>query len=282
MMTIKDLIILIVLLSTLGLGSKVNAQVATSIGELKGMSYKLEVDDISLHYEIFGEGDPLLILHGNGGSTKGKHHMVPELAKDYQVILMDSRCHGQSSCSDETLDYFQMAEDVFAMMDELGHEKYTIWGHSDGGILSLILGYTHTDRINRLVVSGANARLEGLKPELIQMMENYEQIPNKQMSRHVGLMMNQKPISMDDLTKVDVPVLIIVGDRDAVLMDHTMEIFRALPKSNLCVLPGSSHFVDHEKPGQIIYWIKEFSKDFKAPSTVEIAKKMAEAIYSDN
>lgn len=282
MMTIKDLIIGAVLLFILVFGGSVNAQGEISIGELKGMSYKLNTDDVTLHYEVFGEGEPLLILHGNGGSTKGKHHLVPELAKDYQVILMDSKCHGQSSCPDETLDYFQMAEDAFALMNELGHEKYTIWGHSDGGILSLILGYTHTDRIDRLVISGANARLEGLKPELIQMMENYEQIPDEQMSRHIGLMVNQKPISIENLQKIDVPVLIIVGDRDAVLMEHTMEIFNALPKSNLCVLPGSSHFVDHEKPGQVIYWIKEFNKDFKAPSTIEIAKKMAQAIYSDN
>lgn len=258
------------------------SQKEINIGELKGMSYELTTADVTIYYEVFGTGDPLLILHGNGGSTKGKHHLVSDLAEQYQVILMDNRCHGQSSCPDEVLDYYTLAEDVFKLMRELGHEKYMLWGHSDGGILSLILGYTHTDRIDRMVISGANAYLKGLKPQLIGMMENYKQIPDARMRMHIELMMNQKAIDMNDLRQIDVPVLMIVGDRDAVLMEHTMEIFNALPKSNLCVLPASSHFVDYEKPDQVVYWIKEFSKPFKAPSTIEIAKKMAESIYSDN
>ena len=257
-------------------------QEVIKIGELEGKSYELTKDEMTIHYEVFGKGNPLLILHGNGGSTVGKHHLVPELTKDYQVILMDSRCHGQSACPEGTLTYAKMAEDVFMLMEKLGHDKYTIWGHSDGGILSLILGYTHTEKIDRMIISGANTRLTGLKPELIGMMENYEQIPDARMRMHLGLMMNQQPINTEDLTKIDVPVLIIVGDRDAILMEHTMEIFNALPQSNLCVLPASSHFVDHEKPNQVIYWIKQFSKPFKAPSTIEIAKKMAQSIYSDN
>ncbi len=259
-----------------------DAQNTLEIKGAKGKSYNLKTKAGNIYYEVFGEGAPLLILHGNSGSTVGKHHLVPALMQDYQVILMDSRCHGKSFCPDAELDYYEMAEDAFLLMDELGHEKYSLWGHSDGGILSLILGFKHTDRIDRIVVSGANARLSGLKPELIKMMENYKAIPDPMLSRQIGLMMNQKEILIDDLKKVDVPVLLIVGDRDAVLLEHTLEMFRALPKSNLCVLPGASHFVDHEQPDQIVYRIKEFKKPFKAPSTIKIAEQMAKQLYSDH
>lgn len=259
-----------------------SAQKKIEIAGAKGKSYSLDTDNGAIYYEVFGEGDPLLILHGNGGSTNGKHHLVPDLLDTYQVILMDNRCHGNSYCPDGDLDYFEMAEDVYLLMEELGHDKYTIWGHSDGGILGLILGYTHTDRIDRMLVSGANTKLSGLKPELINMMKNYDQIPDPMMRKHLGLMMNQKEITIENLQKVDVPVMLVVGDRDAVLMEHTMEIFNALPKSNLCVLPASSHFVDHEKPNQMVYWLKEFKKPFSAPSTIKIAEQMAKSMFSDN
>lgn len=257
------------------------AQQEVEINGTKGQSNYLETEWGKIYYEVYGEGDPLLILHGNGGSIKGKHHLIPELAKNFTVIGMDSRCHGKSDCSEPDLDYFEMADDVYALMDALGHEKYMIWGHSDGGILGLILGYKYTDRIDRMVLSGANAYVDGLKPELVQMMSVYEQIPDPRMKKHLKLMVKQKPISLDSLAKADVPVMLMVGDRDAVKMEHTMKIFNALPKSNLCVLPGTSHFLDHEKPDQLIYWINQFKQPFQASSTVEIARQMAKSMLPE-
>ncbi|GAB3335459.1 alpha/beta fold hydrolase [Marivirga atlantica] len=248
----------------------------------KGNSYFLERDWGKLYYEIYGEGDPLLILHGNGGSSKGKHHLIPKLLDQYQVITVDSRCHGNSSCSDEDLDYFEMADDVYALMQALGHDNYTIWGHSDGGILGLILGYKNTDNIERMLISGANTRVSGLKPELLEMMKNYAQFPDPMMRKHFELMVNQKEIPMDSIKRIDIPVMLMVGDRDAVLLQHTMEIFESLPNSSLCILPSSSHFFSYEKADQIVYWLKEFKKPFANPSTIEIAKKILNNILKDN
>lgn len=82
------------------------------------------------------------------------------------------------SCPESDLDYFEMAEDVIVLMKKLRCDKYTIWGHSDGGILGLIIGYKQTNKIDRMVLSGTNARLTGLKPELLASMENYKRIPD--------------------------------------------------------------------------------------------------------
>jgi pimeloyl-ACP methyl ester carboxylesterase len=222
-----------------------------------------------------------LILHGNGGSVKGRYSLIPQLLEHYQVIAVDSKCHGLSDCPDSDLDYFDMADDIMALMLNLGHEKYSIWGHSDGGILGLIIGYKMTGRIDRMLLSGANTKLSGLKPELINIMGNYEQIPDPKTRAHISLMMHQKEIPMDSVRKINVPVMLMVGDRDAVLLEHTMEIFKVLPMSNLCVLPGSSHFVTNEKPGHIVYWINEFKKPFSAPSTIEIANQMAKSLFGN-
>lgn len=260
------------------------AQAQTKIeldGGEKGKRFTLELDWGNLNYEVFGKGEPLLVLHGNGGSAKGKYHIIPQLLEDYQVIAVDSKCHGRSSCPEGDLDYFEMAEDVMTLMQKLGHDKYSIWGHSDGGILGLIIGYKQTEKVDRMLISGANTRLSGLKPELVAMMKNYEQIPHEMTKRHVALMVNQSEIPMDSIRKISVPVMLMVGDRDAVQMAHTMEIFEALPMSNLCVLPASSHFIGNEKPNHIVYWLREFKKSFSAPSTVEIAKSMAESLFDN-
>lgn len=247
-------------------------------GGIKGERFSLKRDWGNLNYEVFGTGDPLLVLHGNGGSVAGKYHMIPELIKHHQVIAVDSRCHGLSSCPEGDLDYFDMADDVMALMTHLKHDKYSIWGHSDGGILGLIIGYKQTKKLDRMLISGANTKLSGLKPELVAIMRNYNQIPDPKMKTHVKLMVNQKEIPMDSIRKINVPVMLMVGDRDAVLMSHTMEIFEALPMSNLCVLPASSHFIE---PKHIVHWVKEFKKPFSAPSTVEIAMKMAKSMLGN-
>lgn len=242
----------------------------------------LKMDWGKMNYEVFGEGAPLLILHGNGGSAAGRYSMIPELIKHHQVIAVDARCHGRSSCPEDDLDYFNMADDVIALMKNLGHESYSLWGHSDGGILGLIIGYKYPDKLKRMIISGANTRLSGLKPELQAFVKNYHQIPDLKLRKQVALMANQKEIPLDSIRKINVPVLLLVGDRDAVPMEHTMEIFEALPMANLCVLPGSSHFISNEKPNHIIYWIGEFQKPFSAPSTVEIANKMAKSMFEAN
>ncbi len=258
------------------------AQQKIEIDGAKGKSYWMETRWGKVYYEVFGEGEPLLILHGNGGSAKGKHHIIPRFLDDYMVIVMDSRCHGNSSCPEGDMDYFEMAKDVKQLMDELGHEKYTIWGHSDGGILGLILGYKYSQKISGMLLTGANAERSGLEPELVEMVKQYEKIPDPRMRKQVKLMCQQKPISIDSLKKVNTKVMLMVGDRDAVRMEHTVQLLNTLPMANLCVLPATTHFIDHEKPNHIEYWLRELKKPFKAPSTVKIAEQMAQSIFSEN
>ncbi len=261
----------------------IEAQTEVTLGNgIKGERSFLKMDWGNLNYEVFGEGEPLLILHGNGGSAAGRYSMIPKLLEHHQVIAVDSRCHGRSSCPEGNLDYFDLADDVIALMKNLGHKKYTIWGHSDGGILGLIIGYKFTSKLSRMILSGVNTRFSGLEPELQTFVKQYNQIPDLKMRKHVALMANQKEIPMDSIRKINVPVMLMVGDRDAIPMKHTMEIFEALPMANLCVLPASSHFIANEKPNHIIYWIREFKKPFSSPSTVEIAKKMAKSMLKDN
>lgn len=270
----------LVLLLCLFCGSFLGAQ-SIQLDGVKGQGSYLDANGIKIYYEVFGEGEPLLILHGNGGSTQGRYHLIPSLAKDYQVIAMDSRCHGKSECPEEELNYQDMAEDVHALMQHLNHKNFTIWGHSDGGILGLILGYKYPASIRSMLISGANIRPDStaLQAKLVEFVQRYEEIPDERLKRQIKLMAYHPNIPIEKIREVKVPVVLMVGDRDAVTMAHTLEIFEALPKANLCVLPGTTHFISHEREDQIIYWLQEMKKPFKQPSTIEIAEQMAKQLF---
>jgi pimeloyl-ACP methyl ester carboxylesterase len=243
-----------------------------------------QVNGIKIYYEVYGEGEPLLLLHGNGGSIAGRASMLPELTKKYKVIAMDSRCHGKSGCSKE-LNYELMAADVNALLNHLKLDSVFIWGHSDGGIVGLIMGYQYPVKVKKIVASGANVLPDksALEPFIVELMKNYKAIPDTLMQKHIKLMVEHPNIEFSKLNQIKAPVMIVSGDRDAVLLDHTIKIFRAIPNSNLCILPATTHFVSEEKPSLMIYWLNEFfNKPFTKPSTVEWAQKMAQQLMSQS
>lgn len=235
------------------------------------------VNGIQLYYEVYGSGEPLLLLHGNGGSIAGRGNLIPNLAKKYKVIAVDSRCHGKSGCSKE-LNYEMMASDISLLLDQLHIESAYIWGHSDGGIIGLIMGYKYPKKVKKLIASGANIQPDdsALEPFIVGMMKNYKYLPDTLMQKHVRLMVEHPNIDFSQLGGITAPVMIMTGDRDAVMLEHSIKIFKAIPNSNLCVLPATTHFIADEKPNLMMYWLTEFlDKPFSKPSTVDWAKRMA-------
>lgn len=256
------------------------AQQKVQAGNFTGTSYTLENNGITIHYEIFGEGTPLLVLHGNGGSTKSVYPLLNDLTKEYQVIAMDARCHGQSSCPDKDLTYMDMADDVHGLMEYLDKADIRIWGHSDGGIIGLILGYKYPDRINSMLISGANIRPDttALEPEIVGFIQKYPELENPLLRKQFKLMSDQPNIPIENIRKIKPPVIVMAGDRDAIKIEHTLEIFNAIPQANLCILPGTSHFLSDPNP--LVYWINSLKDEFKSPSTVQIATMMAGQLFS--
>ena len=111
-----------------------------------------------IYYEVYGEGKPVVILHGNGGSIRGRAAFIEEFAKKYKVIAFDNRCHGKSGCPSGYLTYEQMADDVDKVLQHLGIDSAYVWGHSDGGIVGLLLAIHYPGKVKKLLASGANLR----------------------------------------------------------------------------------------------------------------------------
>jgi len=233
---------------------------------------------IKIYYEIYGEGQPLLLLHGNGGSIAGRASVIDTYSKKYKVIAVDSRCHGKSSCMAGDLDYNMMASDMNLLLNELHIDSAFIWGHSDGGIIGLIMAFKYPAKVKRLLTTGANIVPDttALQPELVQMMKMYPQLKDTLMQKQIKLMVFNPHITWNELSQIKAPVLVMAGDRDAIRTEHTVNIFKAIPNAQLCIVPGATHFVYEEQPDLFNYYFRNFfEKPFQMPSTVEIMRKVA-------
>ena len=194
------------------------------------------VNGIELYYEVKGNGRPLLMVHGNG-----EDHTIfdeaSEILKDrFTVYLVDSRDHGQSTKVSD-LHYSDMADDLLVFLNGLDLKDVTFYGFSDGGILGLLLAQK-TDRISRLIVSGANMTPNGVKGWLktvIKIMYFF----NK--DSKLRMMLREPNITAEELSSIKVPTTVIAGEKDLVIRKETEAIAAAIPGSKLRIIKGEGH-----------------------------------------
>jgi pimeloyl-ACP methyl ester carboxylesterase len=204
-----------------------------------------------MYYETYGSGEPLLIIHGNGGSINNFVHQVPFFAQHYKVIIADSRAQGNSVDPGDSLSYEMMADDLNALLDSLHIDSSYVIGWSDGGINGLLLAMRHPEKVKKLAVTGANLWPDttAVASDIIAMVANLEdtlkmlpQTPElKNYLKLFHLLLYEPHISLEDLQKIKCPTLVIGGDHDVILPKHTMLIAEAIPKSYLWILPDSGH-----------------------------------------
>lgn len=227
----------------------------------------LKINKINLYYEVQGQGEPLLLLHGGLGNIASMAPQTEALARHYKVITPDSRAHGRSSGADGPLNYHLMASDMLGLMDELKIESAHFAGWSDGGIIALILAAEHPQRVRSVIALGSNIAADGMTdasiaflkdwtaeaagPAMAEAYREYAADPDLwpvffDTVRHMWL---EAPIlEPNQLADIKVPTLLIVGDHDSIRPDHTRMIFDGIVGAQLFVVPGTSHFAPDEKP----------------------------------
>ena len=236
-----------------------------------------KINGINLYYEIYGTGKPLILLHGNGGSIRGQQGKIKFFSKQYQVIAIDSRSHGKSIDPSPNLTYVQMAEDVRVLMDSLKIDSANIFGQSDGGIIGLLLAIKYPKRVSKLATFGANIfpGKKAIVDELEDMMNDSIRLTKDKNTLKLNLLMAHQPnITTKDLQKIECPVLIMSGDRDAIRLEHSIKIFNAIKNSNFFVMPGATHGGSWEKPELFNLILSDFlEKPFSTLTTFEAYKK---------
>jgi pimeloyl-ACP methyl ester carboxylesterase len=217
---------------------------------------------VKIYYEIYGQGKPMVKLHGNGGAIGSRPNLIPDFAAHYQVIAFDSRCHGKSDCPTGYLTYEQMASDVNAVLDHLKIDSAYIWGHSDGGIVGLLLAIHYPKKVKKLLASGPNLRPDttAVDPALLPVLDKmWPMVKNDSIQRkQFKLLVDQPNIKIADLKNIKADVMIMGGDRDAIRNEHLLEMYNNIPGSLLCILPGTTHFVYADRTK----WFMEILYDF--------------------
>lgn len=211
-----------------------------------------DVRGIKMYTEVYGQGKPLLLIHGNGGSMKAFSQNIPYFSKKYKVIAVDSRAQGKTIDTRDSLSFEMMADDFAALLDAMHIDSAYVIGWSDGGINALLLAMRHPEKVIKLASTGANLTPDStaLQPSLWkEMAKQYQSDKNKARTTYKEkddwkmfmLDYTQPNIPFSALKAIKCPSLIICGDHDLIPVEHTAKIYEAIPRAYLWVVPNSGH-----------------------------------------
>jgi pimeloyl-ACP methyl ester carboxylesterase len=214
---------------------------------------------LKMYCEIYGEGKPLLMIHGNGGSMSAFSNNIPYFSQKYKVIAVDSRSQGKSIDTKDSLSFEMMADDFNALLDTLHIQSVYVLGWSDGGINALLLAIRHPEKVIKLASTGANLWPDStaLIPSLWkEMVVNYDTSFNKKFVtakekndwKMFMLDYTQPHIPLSDLHTIHCPSLIIGGDHDLIPVPHTTLIAQNISHAILWIVPNSGHatLIEHK------------------------------------
>jgi pimeloyl-ACP methyl ester carboxylesterase len=216
-------------------------------------------DGVTLYFETYGEGEPLLLVHGNGQSIGSMAAQIDFFKTHRKVVAMDSRDHGRSSDSDGPITYEKMTDDLAALIDHLALGPVDVVGWSDGGIEALLLGVRHPAKVRKLVSMAANLNPSTkaiyeetdalVRQMLADMPPSVRNTPEgKRAVKVTGMMLKEPNIDPGLLAKVNAPTLVLAGDHDLIRAEHIVEIYTHLPNAQLAIFPDSTHLVPYDNP----------------------------------
>jgi pimeloyl-ACP methyl ester carboxylesterase len=215
--------------------------------------HSAEIHGHRMFYATRGSGPTLVFLHGGGDS--GENSFVRQLdvfSERHHIVAPDQVGQGRTPDVPGPLSYTAMMQDTAALLRQLKLKHVDVVGFSDGGILALMLAVRHPELVRRLVISGVNISPEGLVTENLEGLRA-DDTPNpktidEKLSHLWATSPTEDELSMALLATIQQPVLLVSGDHDVITLEHTLQIFHALPNSELCVLPGTDHGTFSSRP----------------------------------
>lgn len=240
------------------------------------------LNGVKHYYEVYGEGPPLLLIHGNRTGIEGWKPQIEYFSARYKVFAIDCRGRGKSEMGKDTLTYMQQANDMAAFLQALKLDSVIVIGKSDGGIVGILMGIYYPAHVQKIVSFSANMWPDSTalyNPVLIQQhkdrMYAEEKLRLKDttenwylVQQRLRMMEFQPHISAADLNKIEIPVLVMSCDRDVIKEEHTFFIYKNIRKANLCIVPGERHGITKENPQLFNMLVAKFlSEPFKDYST---------------
>ena len=212
--------------------------------------------DIDHFFIEKGQGEALILLHGNGENCDYFQGQTDEFARYFHVYAIDTRGHGKTPRGNAPFSIRQFADDLLDFMDAHQIGKAHLLGFSDGGNIAMIFAMKYPDRVNRLILNGANLDAKGVKPSVQIPIEIGYRIAKifarisqtaKLNAEMLGLMVNDPNVSPEELVKIQAKTLVIAGTKDMIKDEHTRLIAQSIPEAQLVILEGN-HFIANKCP----------------------------------
>ncbi|GCA52413.1 alpha/beta fold hydrolase [Sinorhizobium meliloti] len=252
---------------------------------------RVKVNGMEMYYEVSGEGDPLIVLHGAYMNIPSMGAIIPKLAETHKVYAIEFQGHGRTTDIDRPITYPNLADDVAAFMDAVKIEKADVFGYSMGAAAGLQLAIRHPEKVNKLAAASVAYDAEGWQPAfkafIPQMsVEMFVNMPFAEDYRKLAanpdgfpelvrklIALEKEPMAWEaDVRTLKTPVLIITGDADVATLEHSVALFRLLgggvmgdmgkplPASRLAVLPATSHTAVISQPELLHAFVEPFLK----------------------
>ncbi|NGM67092.1 alpha/beta hydrolase [Sphingobacterium sp. SGR-19] len=240
----------------------------------------VEVNGLNMYYEIYGEGKPLVLIHGGGSTiqtTFGK--AIPLLAKHRKLIAVELQAHGRTDDRDTALSFQQDADDVVTLLKKIGVDKADFLGFSNGGTTTLYIAMEYPAVVNKIILASALAKRSGVPEWFWSFMENAElgDMPQQlkdaylEVTPDVGRlqvmhdkdatrMVNFSDIPDEKIKSIKAPTLVLIGDKDVIKLEHAVEMHRLITNSELAVIPGGH--------GEYLGEVTTLKPDFKEEELV--------------
>lgn len=237
-------------------------------GDSAAVGRYVAVPGARLYYETYGQGPPLLLLHGNGQSISAFSQQIGPLTRHFRVIAVDTRGQGKSlETVPQELTYDLFAADMRLLLDSLHISRTDVLGWSDGGNTGLKLALHDPSYVNRLVVMGANLfpTPEALESGVLQLFRKQLQAlaprhdaPAETQKRLLRLLLEQPQMRFEELQAIKAPTLVLAGQYDVVMEKHTRAISDYIKGAQLTIFPGASHYAPQEIPEQFNARVEQF------------------------
>jgi pimeloyl-ACP methyl ester carboxylesterase len=250
---------------------------------------RVAVNGMEMYYEVSGEGDPLIVLHGAYMNIETMGEIIPRLAESRKVYAVEMQGHGRTTDIDRPITYQNLADDVTAFMDAVGLEKADVFGYSMGAVAGLQLAIRHPEKVDHLIAASVAYDVKGWQPEFLAFIpqmtvEMIVAMPFAEDYRKLAanpdgfpalveklIQLEKEPMAWEaDVKALKTPVLIITGDADVATLEHSAAMFRLLggggmgdmgkplAASRLAVMPATSHTAVISQPDLLMAFIEPF------------------------
>lgn len=260
------------------------------------MGRYVDLPGVKTWYDEHGEGEPVVLLHGGFCTNETWEPQRADLAEAFHLFLPERRAHGHTPDVEGPITYADMTDDTIDFLDSVVGEPAHLIGWSDGAIVALLVAIARPSLVRKVVVIGANVEPASAIPDMAGMLEHMSaDDPDLETFRSmyaaaspdgpnhwkvvvdklIAMWRIEPRITPNDLARITAPTLVMVGDDDMMSLEHTAELYRAIPNAELAVVPGTSHALLMEKPELVNRLMLEFLSREATPTLFPVRRAQA-------